>query len=568
MAKSKFKLDSKTIQAWLNMHAEKLGLGFCGIMFLWMAYSSYGLSPYKKKPAELVAATTNAQNKINNSGDKEFWDKKADGIVVPDPPYADQVNVALKELDPKPYAWTYAYNRPLFEDRSRRGEPVYLPPLELRAAYHQGAISQGENATGPLGHTWIVLTALVPLMEQTAEYDKQLKASILYRPDVDKPAYANFVVERVEIVNGQPQPPVTLNLDDAYTKNVDLFSPNRTEIIDPRELENFGDPQAILNSIPPLIEPAPDQRYWHEPQIKKAAGGPVKAAVVEGPAPKQRPGALANRANKEAAKAPEPQANQAAEKPVELRLFRFCDFTAERHKTYRYRVKFVLLNPNFELDPISLKTPKLAQGETRESTWSEPSNDIQIPGHFQIALVDVRPAQAGQEALAKFTTIRFAEKYGVVAGYTHGEFPPNKANVRTFERGTRVNFPSQATKVRKAGTAELIDGIVDFTFNGVLLGMSGGNETRRGNVNLKVPGEAIFFWPDGRLEMRSQVSDGPMVYALENPTKPEGVVAPAEGGEPQKPNTPAPPPKNDKKDTPKSKLEDFLKTPPKAAEKK
>ncbi|MBL8826665.1 MAG: hypothetical protein JNM18_06730 [Planctomycetaceae bacterium] len=536
MAKSKFKLDSKALQAWFNLHAEKLGLAVCGIIFLWMGYTSWSLPKYTKTPQSVKSQIDSASNRIQNA-DKD-WNRVADGITLPNPPYADQVNVALKELDSKPFEWAVAFNRPLIEDRSRRGEPKYLPPLELRTAFHQGAIRGGEGSTGA-GHLWNVVTAVLPLKDQGAEYDKQFKASILpFDPARDTPKYADFVIERAEVVNGTAQAWAALNLDNAFEKS-NSFTNERTDIVDAKELESFSEP--VLHALPPLIEPVADATYLHEPQIKRAVG-PVKAAAPVAAAGKtrRRPGEAAPAAI--AAVVEQPAAE--AVKPVDFKLFRFCDFTVERGKTYRYRVKVSLFNANYKLDPIALAKPTLAQGEFRETPWSEPSNDVIVPYDYQLALAEVRAPASGQEPLARFMTIRFAEKFGVMAGHVHGEFPKPASNIRTFERGTRVHFPSVAGKVRQPGTGNLVAGTVDYPFNGVLLGIAGGNESRRGtNTYLKTPGEALFVWPDGRLQVCNQAIDGALVNSLENPVPPAGAVAgavenvaePAPGANPMPP---------------------------------
>jgi hypothetical protein len=66
------------------------------------------------------------------------------------------------------------------------------------------------------------------------------------------------------------------------------------------------------------------------------------------------------------------------EKPKYL-LFRFLDFNVEPTKHYRYRVKLIIANPNYKLDQSHLETPELAQGETRETEWSKPSDPVFVP---------------------------------------------------------------------------------------------------------------------------------------------------------------------------------------------
>ncbi|AMV17779.1 hypothetical protein [Planctomyces sp. SH-PL14] len=56
----------------------------------------------------------------------------------------------------------------------------------------------------------------------------------------------------------------------------------------------------------------------------------------------------------------------------ELLLFRYVDFAVEPGKTYRYRAKIELINPNFGRQASEANgDATVVQGETRESKWSE-----------------------------------------------------------------------------------------------------------------------------------------------------------------------------------------------------
>ncbi|MCA8995638.1 MAG: hypothetical protein KDA80_01590, partial [Planctomycetaceae bacterium] len=68
----------------------------------------------------------------------------------------------------------------------------------------------------------------------------------------------------------------------------------------------------------------------------------------------------------------------------ELLLFRYIDFDVEPGKTYRYRVRLVLNNPNFgkriaEAGGI----PHVVEGETRVTDWSEPTPPVLVEEEVQ-----------------------------------------------------------------------------------------------------------------------------------------------------------------------------------------
>jgi len=65
--------------------------------------------------------------------------------------------------------------------------------------------------------------------------------------------------------------------------------------------------------------------------------------------------------------------------PVEYRLFRFIDTDVRPGKTYRYRVRVSLWNPNIKLHPQYLKSEDVATPTKLASEPSEASNAIQVP---------------------------------------------------------------------------------------------------------------------------------------------------------------------------------------------
>jgi hypothetical protein len=56
-------------------------------------------------------------------------------------------------------------------------------------------------------------------------------------------------------------------------------------------------------------------------------------------------------------------------------LLRYFDFEAMHGRSYRYRVKILNRNPAFEETDVP---PKMAEGEFRESPWSEPSSAVTV----------------------------------------------------------------------------------------------------------------------------------------------------------------------------------------------
>jgi hypothetical protein len=80
----------------------------------------------------------------------------------------------------------------------------------------------------------------------------------------------------------------------------------------------------------------------------------------------------------------------------ELLLFRYLDFNVDPGKTYRYRVKFVLANPNFGkriADAGGLESVVL--GETRDTPWSQITAPVKVEDDVKYFITEVRE-QAGR----------------------------------------------------------------------------------------------------------------------------------------------------------------------------
>lgn len=72
-----------------------------------------------------------------------------------------------------------------------------------------------------------------------------------------------------------------------------------------------------------------------------------------------------------------------------LLLFRYMDFDVRPGYAYRYRVKLILRNPNYERPLDQVIDPSVAEGPDRETPWSNPSNAAVVPASVNYFLEDV-----------------------------------------------------------------------------------------------------------------------------------------------------------------------------------
>ncbi len=73
-----------------------------------------------------------------------------------------------------------------------------------------------------------------------------------------------------------------------------------------------------------------------------------------------------------------------------LLLFRFLDFAVEPGKSYRYRARVVLKNPNYNERISNVETASVAQGTTRLNAWSNVTAPAYVPpdSYYFIAKMD------------------------------------------------------------------------------------------------------------------------------------------------------------------------------------
>ena len=58
-------------------------------------------------------------------------------------------------------------------------------------------------STHMMGYSWVAVRGLIPLKKQFAEFEQSFQNAAHTDPAIDVPAYADFVVERVEVSTGK-----------------------------------------------------------------------------------------------------------------------------------------------------------------------------------------------------------------------------------------------------------------------------------------------------------------------------------------------------------------------------
>ena len=97
----------------------------------------------------------------------------------------------------------------------------------------------------------------------------------------------------------------------------------------------------------------------------------------------------------------------------ELLLFRYLDFAVEPGKTYRYRVRLELLNPNFGRQPSEANgESSVVQGETRLTRWSDVTEPAFVKPDVDYFVAGVETRKSLPQA--RLTVFQWDSKLGTV----------------------------------------------------------------------------------------------------------------------------------------------------------
>jgi hypothetical protein len=208
------------------------------------------------------------------------------------------------------------------------------------------------------------------------------------------------------------------------------------------------------------------------------------------------------------------------------RLFRFFDFTVQEGKRYRYRIKLMLINPNYSLDAKYVTDPKLTKPQLIETPWSEPTPEVAVLGQSGLLAGKVEPPRGSREAKATIimedeasdgsTVFKdFTLELGQLANFSG-------KNVDHYDWKTYSNQPVPS---------------VDFKTDMMLVDLRGG-EAVEGDKEFTEPGEMLFMTADGKLMVKTELDDWDRfsnnqqaMEALKNPNPQLGTGAmPGEAG--------------------------------------
>ena len=570
MAKAKAKKEKQPKQKkqssdenFLLLHGEKFLFGIFVVLAVWLMTRGSGLAPFTLTPDQVRDAATRAENNIRNSK-VELKDVDGDLNIYN---YLDYASLIKSSLRADAYETDNRWEQSLFPEKILRPEIRPLPVENLRAVACVGAIRYAKTsvATGVAsqsvedrGEHWITVTGLIPIADQMKEYNDLLGRSEYTDPNRDIPKYLFYEIYRgVADESGNTvwsERPIDLN--QVYAKEIDQWagfgldpvsaeysvplyspdSPSLTMECPPLVNKSFGSEVTNLPNIPLLSETQKEELADQMNEMKKQEdetkrgntrnfnsvlntsifsqqGGNARGGVRGGAAPLGMPNMLPV----------QPQnvmrggAVGAKVTKVNYYLFRFFDFDVEDGRTYQYKVKLYLANPNYGLDVNLVEDGNSVLTPTVVSAESKPSNPVSLGSESRILVESIEAGHLGQEPKIVVSSVYFntedakesldeGEKVvlGQVANFMNKDHKP-------------INLGGTMTYTTSADSGKKKPEKVDHLSNICILDADGGEKIA--GSELRSSARLLVLEPSGLLTFHNESEDRAELrpYQMANP---------------------------------------------------
>ena len=228
--KTKLKLDKDSLQQFFLENAEKFIFGLVALVALLMIFQALTHKGYEKTPQQLLDKSRDADKKID--------------ATLPEVPiechsaeFEKLVRRILLPIDGTAYAYKNPWDVPVASALRPRPQPKFFPAEKLCGVGGAGRFSE-RDVRGDRGAHYVVLTALVPLEQQTEEYLRAFERVRYQDPQGDAaPQYHSVRIERAIVPSsGQNQDltweDVTAEINEAAAQ----WQTSDAEVVNPKYL--------------------------------------------------------------------------------------------------------------------------------------------------------------------------------------------------------------------------------------------------------------------------------------------------------------------------------------------
>ena len=244
---------------------------------------------------------------------------------------------------------------------------------------------------------------------------------------------------------------------------------------------------------------------------------------------------------------------------VAFKLFRYFDMDVQPGKTYVYRVKLYMEDPNDPAPPATKPQPRVLDKSVierlarktdksvwwRESDYSQVSAVVRVPATKQVLAGSVLPpGTLVKEDPEKPIGTRIQETMANVMALVWDEKEAKDVpGTKLAGRGDVLNFKSDVEAIDVSASMLVKLPAYAFETNNVVLDVRGGEPLGR-KSDLTAPGEILLIDGSGNLIVRQELADQPAFAENTFPAAPKSVDAdlPLDGEPEKRPGTrPRPP---------------------------
>jgi hypothetical protein len=323
------------------------------------------------------------------------------------------------------------------------------------------------------------------------------------------------------------------------------------------ELKKANEPPITTSDLLKRLSNRPPRDQLYQPQTGQGTGaaafygeGGFGGPKMEGPAGTggMPPGAFGTGIPPGTGPKPGDSSNANAAPPVQIKhlLLRFVDVDVEPGKTYEYRIRLRMLNPNFER-PKEVANPAYANTKVLYSPWSQLRDTITIPPESYLYAVDpaeyrkkvedeygkereLRDRLQAKDNQAVVEMCHWLEqvrtdggKREPVGAWVVADMPVGRGQY--VGRKQYIKLPLWSSEANQYVLREVAEKVltgkkevpqpkgwlVDFTTKSVLVDFEGGHVVTRSaagkSVTEDVGTEMLIVLPDGRLQVKSSLAD-------------------------------------------------------------
>lgn len=515
MKRPSLRFDLGAIKGFLFRHCEKLVFAAIAAAALGLAWG--GFSGWRSQsvtedrlPEAITAKAADADAHIGEIRETpaeripghEPLPSRLDAWRNPLPPW-----LATSSLEVAEPAELSLLDKPLFEELAKRTKPDVFPVEDLRATAGIAVLSaaarpdaavpppEGQPVVGPQARLvpYVIVTGLIPAEKQQQEYRGRFETVGFRDAKRDSPLWTDFVVERAVGTGGT---------DAGKWESVDLVAAaawlkrEQAAAVPDRPPARYllGDTEqfrrAALDFCCPLPQPIEggwdlgEVHPWVLARMQEDAAAPGGGAL-----PESQPGGQPfNEA------APQPQAGPQPNLAPPARMFRFIDTAVQPGRTYRYRVRIRVVNPNVGLKPPAVEDAALGKEVQLASPPSQASAPVTVPDSTRLLVRSLTREDAKKMKLKPGTSeVLVLAPSKVSGGYS--------LRAVYVEAGATANVEE---KVDKAGESRARG--EPFDTGRMIVDVRGRQEDRRDSLAAKSrepipePVELLSLRSDGRFE--------------------------------------------------------------------